>query len=103
MDIIDQPRGVLKAAGGNIAEMDKSGYDSFCCGAGGGRILAEEKLGGKISEARVRMAQETGAPLSDIQLSLLPDHVRGRHQDRRRRRPVAGQRSGGDRGRADTT
>lgn len=63
MDIIDQPRGVLKAAGGNIAEMDKSGYDGFCCGAGGGRILADEKLGGKISEARVRMAQETGAPL----------------------------------------
>jgi Fe-S oxidoreductase len=43
--------------------MDKSGYDSFCCSAGGGRILAEEKLGSKISEARVRMAAETGAPV----------------------------------------
>jgi Fe-S oxidoreductase/nitrate reductase gamma subunit len=63
MDVIDEPRGVLKAAGGSIAEMKKAGYDSFCCGAGGGRILAEEKLGGKISEARVRMAQGTGAPL----------------------------------------
>jgi Fe-S oxidoreductase/nitrate reductase gamma subunit len=63
MDVIDQPRGVLKAAGGNIAEMDKSGYDAFCCGAGGGRILAEEKLGGKISETRVKMAQQIGAPL----------------------------------------
>ena len=63
MDIIGQPRGVLKAAGGNITEMEKSGYDGFCCGAGGGRILADEKLGGKISEARVRMAQDTGAPL----------------------------------------
>ncbi len=62
-DIIDQPRSVLKAAGGTIAEMDKSGYDSFCCGAGGGRILADEKLGGKISEMRIKMAQETGAPL----------------------------------------
>ncbi len=63
MDIIDQPRSILTAVGGNITEMDKSGYDSFCCSAGGGRILAEEKLGSKISEARVRMAQETGAPL----------------------------------------
>ena len=63
MDIIDQPRAVLQAAGGRIREMDKSGCDSFCCGAGGGRILAEEKLGTKISETRVRMAQETGAPL----------------------------------------
>ncbi|MEI6205807.1 MAG: heterodisulfide reductase-related iron-sulfur binding cluster [Desulfuromonadales bacterium] len=63
MDIIDQPRSILKAAGGHITEMDKSGYDSFCCSAGGGRILAEEKLGSKISEARVAMAQETGAAL----------------------------------------
>ncbi len=62
MDIISQPRGVLRAAGGKIAEMDKSGYDSFCCGGGGGLILAEERLGGKVSEARIRMAQQTGAP-----------------------------------------
>jgi len=63
MDIIQQPRSVLAAAGGNIREMEKSGFDSFCCSAGGGRILAEEKLGSKISEVRVKMAQETGAPL----------------------------------------
>jgi Fe-S oxidoreductase len=42
--------------------MDKSGYDSFCCSAVGGRIIAEEKLGSKISEARIRMATDTGAP-----------------------------------------
>jgi Fe-S oxidoreductase/nitrate reductase gamma subunit len=63
MDIIDQPRSILKAAGGRITEMDKSGYDSFCCSAGGGRILAEEKLGSKISEARIKMATDTAAPL----------------------------------------
>jgi len=63
MDIIDQPRTILAKAGGRISEMEKSGYDSFCCGAGGGRILAEEKTGTKISEARVGMALETGAPL----------------------------------------
>ncbi|MDA8413099.1 MAG: heterodisulfide reductase-related iron-sulfur binding cluster [Desulfobacteraceae bacterium] len=63
MDIIDQPRNILTAAGGRITEMNKSGYDSFCCGAGGGRILAEEKLGSKISEARVKMAMDTGASL----------------------------------------
>ncbi|MBC7963971.1 MAG: 4Fe-4S dicluster domain-containing protein [Steroidobacteraceae bacterium] len=63
MDIIDQPRGILAAAGGNITEMDQNGYDSFCCSAGGGRILAEEKLGSRINIARVKMAQETGAPL----------------------------------------
>lgn len=62
-DIIAEPRAILAAAGWRIKEMDKSGYDSFCCSAGGGRILAEEKLGSKISEARVRMAAETGAPV----------------------------------------
>ncbi|MBT1072991.1 heterodisulfide reductase-related iron-sulfur binding cluster [Pelotalea chapellei] len=62
MDIIDQPRSILQQAGGRIREMEKSGYDSFCCGAGGGRILAEEKLGTKISEKRIRMAADTGAP-----------------------------------------
>jgi Fe-S oxidoreductase/nitrate reductase gamma subunit len=63
MDIIEQPRAILKTAGGSLTEMDKSGYDSFCCSAGGGRIIAEEKLGSKISEARVKMATDTGAPL----------------------------------------
>ncbi|HLO26128.1 MAG TPA: (Fe-S)-binding protein, partial [Geobacteraceae bacterium] len=63
MDIIDAPRAVLKAAGGRLTEMEKSGYESFCCGAGGGRILAEEKLGSRINVARVGMAQATGAPL----------------------------------------
>ena len=63
MDIINQPRSILTSVGGTITEMDKNGYDSFCCSAGGGRILAEEKLGSKISEVRVKMAQETGAPL----------------------------------------
>jgi Fe-S oxidoreductase/nitrate reductase gamma subunit len=62
MDIIDQPRQILKAAGGQITEMDKSGYNSFCCSAGGGRILAEEKLGDRINVERVKMASETGAP-----------------------------------------
>jgi Fe-S oxidoreductase/nitrate reductase gamma subunit len=62
-DIIVEPRSVLKAAGGSLREMERSGYESFCCGAGGGRILAEEKLGTRISEARITMARATGAPL----------------------------------------
>jgi Fe-S oxidoreductase/nitrate reductase gamma subunit len=63
MDIIEQPRSILLQAGGSITEMDKNGYDSFCCGAGGGRIIAEEKLGSKISEARIKMAVDTGSSL----------------------------------------
>jgi len=62
-DIISEPRAVLKAAGGQIMEMEQSGYGSFCCGAGGGRILAEEKTGTRINMARVKMAAATHAPL----------------------------------------
>jgi len=62
-DIIDEPRTVLKAAGGRIREMEQSGYASFCCSGGGGRILAEEKLGTRMNAARVAMAQTTRAPL----------------------------------------
>jgi Fe-S oxidoreductase len=63
MDIVSAPREVMRQAGGHLTEMNKSGYGSFCCGAGGGRILAEEKLGSRINAARVAMAKETGAPL----------------------------------------
>jgi Fe-S oxidoreductase/nitrate reductase gamma subunit len=62
-DIISEPRALLNAAGWKIEEMDKSGYDSFCCSAGGGRILAEEKLGTRINEARVEQATATGAAI----------------------------------------
>ena len=62
-DIVSEPRTLLNAAGWKIDEMDKSGYDSFCCSAGGGRILAEEKLGTRINEVRVEQASATGAPI----------------------------------------
>ena len=68
-DAYEAPRGLISAAGGKINEMDQSRADSFCCGAGGGRIMAEEKLGTKISVKRVGMALETG---SDLLVSNCP-------------------------------
>ena len=62
-DIYDAPRNLIGLAGGTLVEMSRSREESFCCGAGGGRILAEEKLGTRISEKRAGMAAETGAPL----------------------------------------
>ncbi|HEY5513280.1 MAG TPA: (Fe-S)-binding protein, partial [Geomonas sp.] len=61
-DIYEAPRSVLASAGARIREMGKNGAESFCCGAGGGRILAEERIGSRICEARVAMAVATGAP-----------------------------------------
>ncbi|BCA79956.1 heterodisulfide reductase-related iron-sulfur binding cluster [Desulfuromonas sp. AOP6] len=62
-DIVSEPREVLKAAGWQVTEMDQAGLDSFCCSAGGGRILAEEKLGSRINVTRVRQAAATEAPI----------------------------------------
>jgi Fe-S oxidoreductase len=60
-DLYNQPRALITAAGGSIHEMDKNRAESFCCGAGGGRIMAEEKLGSRISETRAKMAAATGS------------------------------------------
>ncbi|WP_027389655.1 heterodisulfide reductase-related iron-sulfur binding cluster [Chrysiogenes arsenatis] len=62
-DITQEPRKTLAQVGGTIQEMEKHGIDGFCCGAGGGRILAEETLGKRINVERVRMAAETNVPL----------------------------------------
>lgn len=62
-DLFTPPRELIRAAGGTLGEMTNNRLESFCCGAGGGRILAEEKLGSRISEHRVSMAVATGAPL----------------------------------------
>jgi Fe-S oxidoreductase len=42
--------------------MARNRLESFCCGGGGSRIFAEEKIGQRISVERVGMAQATGAP-----------------------------------------
>jgi Fe-S oxidoreductase len=41
--------------------MDRSGRNTFCCGAGGGRMWMEETRGTRINAERTRQALETGA------------------------------------------
>jgi len=57
------PRHVLAVAGARVREMEKCGPESFCCGGGGGLVLAEERIGSRISETRIAMAVATGAPV----------------------------------------
>jgi Fe-S oxidoreductase len=61
MDVYGEPREVLSAVGVDVSEMSMHGRESFCCGGGGGRVLTDERLGTRISHARVAQAQETGA------------------------------------------
>lgn len=61
-DIVDAPRNVLKSVKKlNVIEMPRSGKEGFCCGAGGGRMWLEEKLGQRVNQNRVDEAAGTGA------------------------------------------
>jgi Fe-S oxidoreductase len=58
-DIYAAPREALKAATGNApAEFVRNGRESFCCGAGGGRMWQEEQQGERINLNRVKEALE---------------------------------------------
>jgi Fe-S oxidoreductase/nitrate reductase gamma subunit len=79
--IYSAPRSLIKAAGGRLIEMEKSHDQSFCCSAGGGRIMAEEKLGSRINIKRVKMAADTGAEIllsnCPFCLTMFEDGVKG--------------------------
>jgi Fe-S oxidoreductase len=56
-DIYEAPRQVIASISGKKpAEMDRHRSNSFCCGAGGGRMWLEESRGERINIARVREA-----------------------------------------------
>jgi Fe-S oxidoreductase len=60
--VVAAPRDVLGAVPGlELREMEKSGRNTFCCGAGGGRMWMEETRGTRINAERTRQALETGA------------------------------------------
>ena len=61
-NVVAAPRDVLGSVPGlELREMDKSGKNTFCCGAGGGRMWMEETRGTRINAERTRQALETGA------------------------------------------
>jgi Fe-S oxidoreductase len=80
-EIYAAPRKLIEAAGGRISEMEESRGEAFCCGAGGGRIMAEEKLGSRINIRRVGMAAGTGAQTlvsnCPFCLTMFEDGVKG--------------------------
>jgi Fe-S oxidoreductase len=59
-DVFAAPRKVLKLVG-DVVEMPRNGTNSFCCGAGGGRMWMEEHTGKKVSVERAEEALATGS------------------------------------------
>jgi len=51
--IYDQPRSILQGISKQgLTELDRHGSESFCCGAGGGRMWMEETIGKRINVER---------------------------------------------------
>jgi Fe-S oxidoreductase len=62
-EIYDPPRQALEAIPGvRLVEIERHHKRGFCCGAGGGRMWMEEKIGTRINHARVEQTLRTGAP-----------------------------------------
>jgi len=60
--VTEDPRRVLEVVPGTkLIEMERSGADTFCCGAGGGRMWMEEDRGTRINAERTSQALATGA------------------------------------------
>jgi Fe-S oxidoreductase len=62
--IYEEPRAILKNIKSlQLKEMDRNYLKSFCCGAGGGRMWLEEKIGKRINHIRTEEAQKSGASI----------------------------------------
>lgn len=80
-DIYDQPRSILRAvAKDGFDELERHGQESFCCGAGGGRMWMEETIGKRInlerSEEIVRLAASTVAIGCPFCLTMIEDGMK---------------------------
>ena len=63
-EVYEEPRKILRAIPGlKMVEMERNHIRSFCCGAGGGRMWMEEKLGSRINQERTDQALKTRAQM----------------------------------------
>jgi Fe-S oxidoreductase len=60
--ITEAPRRLIEATGAELVEMPRNGTNTFCCGAGGGRIwmMDDAEISERPSEQRIREAQTLG-------------------------------------------
>ena len=61
-NVYDAPREILKAIPGvKLVEMERNRETAMCCGAGGGLMWMEDRVGNRINVARTEQALETNA------------------------------------------
>ncbi len=79
---IEAPRRILASIPGlNVVEMKRSGKNTLCCGAGGGRMWLETEPGQRFADLRIHEAKQTGASIlataCPFCLSCLEDSLKG--------------------------
>ncbi|KJS82162.1 MAG: hypothetical protein JM58_15665 [Peptococcaceae bacterium BICA1-8] len=63
-ELYEAPRDILRTVKGlKLIEMPRNKENSFCCGAGGGRMWLEENIGNRISSLRAQEAANLNAEL----------------------------------------
>ena len=72
----DTPRRLIEATGLEVREMDRNRENSFCCGAGGGRIWMDDSgLDERPSENRIREAVALGEDVKFFVVACPKDMV----------------------------
>jgi Fe-S oxidoreductase/nitrate reductase gamma subunit len=84
--VYEAPRTILNSIPGlKTVEMERNHNRSFCCGAGGGRMWMEEKIGTRINQMRTDQVLQTGAALLGTAcpycLTMLTDGIKEKNQE----------------------
>jgi len=87
-EIYEAPRKILHSIPGlKLVEMDRHRNRSFCCGAGGGRMWMEERIGRRINQMRTDQAIQTKAEWVGTAcpycLTMLGDGIKELNQEER--------------------
>jgi Fe-S oxidoreductase len=84
-EVYEAPRKILDSIPGlKLVEMGRHRNRSFCCGAGGGRMWMEERIGRRINQMRTEQALQTKATLLGTAcpycLTMLVDGIKDLNQ-----------------------
>ncbi len=85
LEMVDEPRWLLKEIGAEVVEMATHGKEAQCCGGGGGLLVTDRELADRLAEKRVKQALETGAeylvtlcPTCELNLKNAAEKLNGR-------------------------